>query len=79
MRKKKEYKDSFLNNCIIIPKEDQKGPMFNQERGGKIIACRLDGYVIMPIEKCKDKNIRNLAKDFKYSSRDKSCCEKELQ
>jgi len=44
---------SIINNCVIIYKKDQKGPMFLGKSDGSC-DVELDGYAIIPLEDYED-------------------------
>lgn len=44
---------SSLCNCFIVPRADQKQPMFHFTEDGKAL-IHLNGYAIVPIEKYND-------------------------
>jgi hypothetical protein len=44
-----EFNDSYLTNCLVMPRDDQRGPMFDDTVCG-VVRCRLDRYAIIPIE-----------------------------
>ena len=46
----KKRNESYIKNCLVEPKEDEKGAIFCSNEKGEIIA-HLDGYAIIPREK----------------------------
>ena len=54
--------ESYVKNCIVLPREDGEGPLFKQEEDGDVAIAKLDGYLIIGLNDFAQKGAAEIYK-----------------